>query len=113
MNRYDYMDKQETHGVVVITYTDTNGLSKAQNDILNEGWLIENVDFSPSRAYFYVQKKCSNEQNKQVNKKDNKNCIHGISLTTSFGSPDDSIQLHSAEKGNYVDEWTRLMFRDF
>ena len=114
MKRYDYMDDEKTSGLIVITYTDTNGLSKEQHDILNDGWLIENVDFSPSRAYFYVKKKHSNDKNKQVYKVNDKFCGHDINLTATFASADDTIKAEAAKNNdNYVDEWTRLMFRAF
>ena len=117
MKRYDYMDDEKSSGLIVITFTDTNGLSKAQNDILNDGWLIENVDFSPSRTYFYVKKKCrhdSHEKNKQVYKLKDKFCDHNI----NFVNANPSANIYKTEgtcesNKNPVDEWTQLMFRAF
>ena len=113
MKRYDYMDDEKAYGLIVITFTDTNGLSKAQQDILDDGWLIENVDFSPSRAYFYVKKKChhdSHDKNKQVYKVNYKFCDHDINLVNVTSSKTEGT--HESNK-NPVDEWTRLMFRAF
>lgn len=113
MKRYDYMDDEKAFGLIVITFTDTNGLSKAQNDILNDGWLIENVDFSPSRAYFYVKKKChhdSHDKNKQVYKVNDKFCDHDINLVNVTSSKTEGTR---ESNKNSVDEWTRLMFRAF
>ena len=112
MKRYNYIDSEQgTRGLIVITFTDTNGLSKVQQNILNDGWLIENVDFSPSRAYFYVRKKNAQKENKPAYKVSDKFCNHYINPTTIFTSADDSIQLYSAEKNNPIDEWTRRVFR--
>ena len=117
MKRYDYMDDEKAFGLIVITFTDTNGLSKAQNDILNDGWLIENVDFSPSRAYFYVKKKChhdSHDKNKQVYKANDKFCVHDINLVNVNPFATSSKTEGTCESNkNPVDEWTRLMFRAF
>ena len=113
MKRYDYMDDEKSSGLIVITFTDTNGLSKAQQDILDNGWLIENVDFSPSRAYFYVKKKCrhdSHEKNKQVYKVNDKFCGHDINLVNVTSSKTEGTR---ESNKNPVDEWTRLMFRAF
>ena len=117
MKRYDYMDDEKSSGLIVITFTDTNGLSKAQQDILDDGWLIENVDFSPSRAYFYVKKKCrhdSHDKNKQVYKVNDK--FYGHDTNCVNANP--FVNSHKAEgtcesNKNPVDEWMRLMFRAF
>lgn len=117
MKRYDYMDDEKKFGLIVITFTDTNGLSKAQQDILDGGWLIENVDFSPSRAYFYVKKKHSNEsheKNKPVDKVRDKFCGHDVTFFTTVPF-ENGIEVNASSKNNSnpVDEWTRLMFRAF